>query len=114
MKLDLGTIFNLLQLMGGIILSVGYVPQIAKTIKTRSVKDFSLFYFGALWTGIALMEMYAIYNLTQGVAMMFFVTNTIALTMESCMLVLILIFGRADRKAKKQAKREQRLREFAI
>lgn len=98
--MDLGILFNLLQFIGGIILSIGYIPQIYKTVKTKSVKDFSLFYFVMLWTGIGLMEMYAVYNAMHGIAVMFFVTNTIAFLLETTMLTLIVTFKlRAKRLA---------------
>ena len=82
--------FNLLQLIGGIILSVGYLPQIAKTIKTKSVKDLSTAYYFNIFIGVGLMEAYAIFSAIQGVALMFLVTNTIAWVLCGTMLVLTL------------------------
>lgn len=38
--------FDFLQLLGGIILSVGYIPQIIKIIKTKSAIDFNI---NTLW-----------------------------------------------------------------
>ena len=35
-------VVNFMQLAGGIILALGYVPQIEKIVKTKSVKDFSV------------------------------------------------------------------------
>ena len=91
--------FNALQFIGGIILTFGYIPQIIKVCKTRSTKDFHLGYFYAIWTGIAFMEAFAIYNGLRGIAVMFLITNTIALSCESVLLGLILWF-RADNKRK--------------
>ena len=81
-------IMNLLQLIGGIILSIGYIPQIKQILKTKSVSDFNITYLSSLTIGVGLMEIYAIYNLTQGIAIMFFVTNTIAFLLAAIMLVL--------------------------
>ncbi len=97
--MDLNILFNLLQFIGGIILSIGYIPQIYKIIKTRSVEDFSVFYLANLWIGIFLMELYAVYNMLHGVAIMFLVTNTIAITCETTMLILTLLFKKRKNKA---------------
>jgi MtN3 and saliva related transmembrane protein len=85
-------IVNTLQFIGGIILSIGYIPQIRQIIKTKSVKDFNAVYLLSLAFGVGLMEIYAIYNLIQGVAIMFFVTNTIAFILAVTMLVLYKIY----------------------
>lgn len=88
--MDLSVFFNLLQLIGGIILSVGYIPQIAKTIKTKSVEDLSPMYYFNVFLGVGLMEAYAIYSALHGVAYMFLVTNTIAWVLGGTMLLLTL------------------------
>jgi MtN3 and saliva related transmembrane protein len=85
-------IVNALQFIGGIILSIGYIPQIRQIIKTKSVKDFNVVYLLSLAVGVGLMEIYAIYNLIQGVAVMFFVTNTIAFILAVTMLVLYRLY----------------------
>ena len=81
-------IVNLLQFTGGIILAVGYIPQILKIIKTKSVKDLSGIYLTLMVTGIAFMELYGIYYIKS--ATMFFVTNTISLTVSTIMFLLYL------------------------
>lgn len=81
-----------MQLAGGIILSVGYIPQIARIIKTKSVDDFSFQYLFYMVLGIGLMEVYAVYNALQGSAIMFLVTNTLSLLTSSTMLVLYFIY----------------------
>lgn len=88
--MNLGVFFNLLQLIGGIILSVGYIPQIAKTIRTKSVEDLSSAYYFNIFIGVGLMEAYAIYSALNGVAYMFLVTNTIAWVLGGTMLFLTL------------------------
>lgn len=92
MEMTWAWLFNALQFIGGIILTFGYIPQIVKTIKTKSTKDFHLGYFVSIWIGIALMETFAIYNAVHGIAVMFLVTNSIALTCESILLGLILYY----------------------
>lgn len=88
--MNLDVFFNLLQLIGGIILSVGYIPQIAKTIRTKSVEDLSLAYYFNIFIGVGCMEAYAIYSALNGVALMFLVTNTIAWVLGGTMLILTL------------------------
>lgn len=78
--------FNLLQLIGGIILSFGYIPQIIKTFKTKSVEDFSIQYYLLVFTGIIFMEAYAIFNALHGVAYMFLLTNSISCLLSGTML----------------------------
>lgn len=86
--MQLTVLFNLLQLIGGIILSVGYLPQIYKTYKTKSVEDLSTAYYFNIFLGVGLMEAYAIFSAIHGVAYMFLVTNTIAWACCTSMLVL--------------------------
>ena len=90
--------FNLLQLVGGIILSIGYLPQIAKTIKTKSVEDLSTAYYFNIFIGVGLMEAYAIFSVIQGVAIMFLVTNTIAWALCCTMLILTLKYRVKENK----------------
>jgi MtN3 and saliva related transmembrane protein len=88
-------LFNTLQLIGGIILSVGYIPQITKILKTKSVKDFSVLYLGAIFIGICFMEAYAIYMyFVLNAAQMFFYTNTIANILAGTEFFLVLYFRR--------------------
>lgn len=86
--MQLSVFFNLLQLIGGIILSIGYIPQIAKTIRTKSVEDLSTAYYFNIFIGVGCMEAYAIYSALNGVALMFLVTNTIAWALGGTMLLL--------------------------
>lgn len=89
-------LFNAMQFIGGIILSIGYLPQILKTIKTKSVGDISLPYYVNVMIGVGLMEAYAIYNALQGVAIMFLITNTIALSCCSTMAFLTWKYGKKN------------------
>ena len=51
-------LFDILQLAGGVILAVGYIPQIAQIIHTKSCADLNLKTYLAMIAGIGLMEVY--------------------------------------------------------
>lgn len=86
----LNAIMNLAQLIGGIILTAGYIPQIIKTFKTKSVNDISLQYYGLIVIGVLLMEMYAIYQaVVNHAAGMFLITNSMALICCTTMFILV-------------------------
>ena len=78
-----------LQLMGGILLAIGYIPQIIKIIRTKSVGGFSPLWLFMLFFGISLMEVYAIYNLPT--TTMFLITNSISLCLSFTVLFLYII-----------------------
>lgn len=82
--------FDVLQLLGGIILSVGYIPQIIKLIKTKSAADFNIKTFVMVWIGIFFMEIYAVDLALGGNGLMYLVTNTMSLLVQSILVVLIL------------------------
>lgn len=73
------TIFDILQLIGGIILAVGYIPQIRQIIRTKSCKDLNLKTYIALAVGMGFMEVYAINLASTGAGTMFLITNSISL-----------------------------------
>ena len=85
-------IFDLLQLIGGIILSFGYIPQIVQIIKTKSVNDLNLKTFLSVFIGILFMEVYAINLAVNKTGYMFLVTNSMALILSGIMCILILKF----------------------
>jgi MtN3 and saliva related transmembrane protein len=91
--MDAMQFFNTLQLIGGLILAVGYIPQIIKMFKTKSVRDFSRIYLGGVFTGIVFMEAYAIYMFfVQGTAGAFLATNTISFVLSGTEFALVLIY----------------------
>lgn len=91
--MDALAIFNMLQLIGGLILAVGYLPQIIKIGKTRSVRDFSRIYLGGIFTGIVLMEAYAIYMFfVQHTAGAFLATNTVSFILSGIEFFMVLAF----------------------
>lgn len=91
--------FDALQLLGGIILSIGYIPQIIKLIKTKSAKDFNLKTFMSVLIGIALMEVYAIDLFIGGSGFMYLITNTMSLVIQ---IILVALICKYQYKSKKQ------------
>lgn len=81
--------FDILQLIGGIILSFGYIPQIAQMIKTKSVDDLNLKTFLSVFIGIMFMEIYAVNLVIHKVGHMFLVTNSMALILSGVVCILI-------------------------
>ncbi len=78
--------FAVLQLIGGVILSFGWIPQIVQIVKTKSVKDLNKKTFWLLLAGISLMEVYAVSLAVDGVGYAFLITNSMSLV-----LILIII-----------------------
>ena len=87
-------IFNYLQLLGGIIMSFGQIPQIIQIIKTKSAKDINLKTYIMMFIGISLMETYAINLVVHGTGGAFLITNTLSLIASGVMIALILKYGK--------------------
>ncbi|MDQ0194198.1 PQ-loop domain-containing transporter [Paenibacillus wynnii] len=85
-------VFELLQLIGGFILASGWVPQILKIVKTKSVTDLSAKSFWLVFIGIAFMEIYAVNLVVQGVGIAFLITNTLSLLLIGLILTFIYLF----------------------
>ena len=84
--------FNALQLLGGIILAAGYLPQIRQLIRTRSAKDLNFKTFLFLSIGIGCMEVYAIHLTVGGAGLMFLITNSLSLGISLLLCVLVARF----------------------
>ncbi|AIQ53895.1 PQ-loop domain-containing transporter [Paenibacillus sp. FSL R7-0331] len=93
-------LFALMQLLGGIILSVGWIPQIMQIIRTKSVADLSLNAYLLMLLGIGLMEAYALRLAADGTGLAFLITNTLSLAVVSIVVLLILRY-RLPRSPKK-------------
>ena len=89
-------IIDIIQLIGGVILTVGYLPQIKQIIKTKSVKDFNLNYLLSIAIGVGCMEVYAVYQFSKGLATAFFITNTISTLLAVIMLCLNLKYREVE------------------
>ncbi|SES88816.1 PQ-loop domain-containing transporter [Paenibacillus sp. NFR01] len=96
-------LFSILQLIGGIILSVGWVPQIVQIIKTKSVKDLNLKSYLSMLLGIGLMEIYAVHLVMTGNGMAFLITNSLSLLVVSLVVGLILGYGKARKPTKEES-----------
>lgn len=88
--------FDILQLIGGLILAFGQIPQILQILRTKSAKDLNLKTFLMMFTGIFLMEVYAINLVIHGAGGAFLITNTISLIAIGTMVVLVLKFGKSE------------------
>jgi MtN3 and saliva related transmembrane protein len=83
-------LFSLMQLVGGVILSIGWIPQIVQILRTRSVADLSLKAYLLMLLGIILMEVYAVSLAITGVGLAFLITNTMSLCVVLLVIILIL------------------------
>ncbi|WP_217283057.1 PQ-loop domain-containing transporter [Paenibacillus alginolyticus] len=81
-----------MQLIGGVILSLGWVPQIIQILKTKSVADLSLKSYLLILLGISLMEAYAVSLAVTGVGLAFLITNTMSLCVVLLVIILIIRF----------------------
>lgn len=82
--------YEVLQLVGGLILSVGTIPQIEQIVRTKSAKDLNLATLISLIVGMGMMEIYAIHEEVT----MFAITNGISLTLAITQLLLKIYYNR--------------------
>jgi MtN3 and saliva related transmembrane protein len=92
-------LFSLMQLTGGIILSLGWIPQIVQILKTKSVKDLNLKSYLLMFLGISLMEAYGVSLAVTGVGLAFLLTNTLSLCIVLVVVILILRYQSHDNKS---------------
>lgn len=89
----MSNVFGLFQLIGGIIMSVGYIPQIAQILKTKSSEGLNIKSFGMIFSGILLYEIYAISLVVlDGIGHMYLITNSVSTFLSGLMCVLIKIY----------------------
>ena len=85
--------FDIFQLVGGIILSIGYIPQIRQIVKTKSSEGLSLKSFGMIFAGILLYEVYALaLVISKGSGHMYLITNSVSMILSGTMCLLIKIY----------------------
>jgi MtN3 and saliva related transmembrane protein len=85
--------FDLLQLFGGILLTIGYIPQIIKILRTHNVESFDLSAFSMIAIGISCMQAYATYQwFVLSAAGAFLITNTLSFLISLAIVILILIY----------------------
>jgi MtN3 and saliva related transmembrane protein len=71
-------IFAIMQVIGGVILSLGWIPQVVQILKTKSVADLNLKTYLLILLGISFMEVYAVHLAWLGVGFAFIFTNTLS------------------------------------
>lgn len=85
--------YGLFQLIGGIIMSVGYIPQIAQILRTKSSEGLNLKSFGMIFAGILLYEIYAIALVVlESSGHMYLITNSVSTLLSGLMCLLIIFF----------------------
>jgi len=84
---------EILQYIGGGVLAIGYLPQIYKVIRRKSVEDISLNAFLLIDFGVLLMQIYAIdLVFAQNVGHAFFITNSVGLFVTTVLVVVIVYY----------------------
>lgn len=86
-------LFDALQLIGGIVMAFGQIPQIVQIVKTKSAQDLNIKTYLMMCTGIVLMEVYAVNLVLHGSGGAFLITNSISLLAVAIMIALILKYG---------------------
>ena len=89
----MSNLFGVFQLIGGIIMSVGYIPQIAQIIRTKSSEGLNFKTFGMIFTGIVLYEIYAISLVVlDSSGHMYLITNSVSTLLSGIMCLLIVCY----------------------
>lgn len=89
--------YGCLQLLGGVILATGYLPQIAQLLRTRRADDINLMFSVQVVLGVSCMQLYALhlYNTTGEV--FFLVTNTCSLVLSGIVAMLKIHYSKRSR-----------------
>lgn len=89
----MSNLFGVFQLIGGIIMSVGYIPQIAQILRTKSSEGLNLKSFGMIFAGILLYEIYAISLVVlESSGHMYLITNSVSTLLSGVMCLLIVYY----------------------
>lgn len=89
--------FDLLQLIGGTILSISYLPQIIKTFKVKKVDEISLAFWSLLFIGLVLMECNAVHLIWLG-TWSYAVTETFNVTLCGIFLAQVIYYGKIKKR----------------
>lgn len=87
-------IFDVLQILGGLILSLGQIPQMIQIARTKSARDINLNTYLMIFTGSFLMEIYAINLVIHGTGWAYLLTNTLSLLATGITITLIIKYGK--------------------
>lgn len=82
-----------MQVMGGLIIVMGYLPQIFQLLRTRSAEDLNMKSYLLVTMGVACVEVYAI-NMVVVIkaGRLFLLSNTISLVLLLITSILIAFF----------------------
>ena len=95
----MSNLFGLFQLIGGIIMSVGYIPQITQILRTKSSEGLNIKSFGMIFAGILLYEVYAISLVVlESSGIMYLITNSVSTFLSGLMCLLIKIYENKENK----------------
>jgi len=89
-------IFDLIQLIAGLIFCYSYIPQITTIYRNKSAEDVSLTMYVLCMIGSVLSEIYIIYLMMYfaGAGWMMLITNTIGFMLASIAVYLIRKYRR--------------------
>ena len=89
----MSNMFGIFQLIGGLILSIGYIPQIGQILRTKSSEGLNIRSFVMIFTGIMFYEVYAVSLVVKdGSGHMYLITNSISMLLSGAMCLLIRVF----------------------
>jgi MtN3 and saliva related transmembrane protein len=92
--------FKILQILGGLVIAIGYLPQILRIFRTRSTGDLSLKSYATVTIGVACVELYAVNMvLVYEAGRLFLLTNTISLCLLAATSVLIAVMQAKEKRA---------------
>ena len=95
----MSNLFDVFQLVGGIVLSIGYMPQIAQILRTKSSEGLNLKSFGMIFAGILLNEIYAIALVVlESSGHMYLITNSVSTLINGLLCLLIKIYEKKEKK----------------
>ena len=95
----MSNVFGLFQLIGGVIMSVGYIPQITQILRTKSSEGLNIKSLGMIFTGILLYEIYAVSLVVlDGSGYMYLITNSVSTVLSGLMCLLIKIYEDKENK----------------
>ena len=93
----MNNIFGIFQLIGGVIMSVGYIPQIVQMLGTKSSEGLNFKSFGMIFAGIALYEIYAVALVViDGSGHMYLITNSVSTLLSGLMCLLIKVYEKRE------------------
>lgn len=95
----MNNIFGIFQLIGGVIMSVGYIPQIVQMLRTKSSEGLNFKSFGMIFAGIVLYEIYAVSLVViDGSGHMYLITNSVSTLLSGLMCLLIKVYEKREEK----------------